>query len=227
MNPGAPGVERPSVKICGLKRREDAELAVGAGADFLGVVLVPGTPRALSPEEARDVLAGLEAPAVSVLADLPVGEAVSSAETVGAKILQLHGGESPAYAAELRDEGPWEIWKALRVREVGGLLRALDAFAGMADGILLDGWHPRFRGGSGTVFSWQEVEGVRDRFPEGLRFIAAGGLEPDNVEEAIIRLNPHVVDVSSGVEERPGFKSPEKVRAFISNVHRAGKGERG
>jgi phosphoribosylanthranilate isomerase len=211
----------PSIKICGLTRREDAELAAGAGADFLGVVLVPGTPRALSPKAARDVLGGLAPPAVAVMADLPLDQAAALAETIGAAVVQLHGGETPAFAGDLKELGPWKVWKAIRVKGVEDVLRGLDAYGAVVDGILLDGWHPRKKGGSGTPFSWEEVAEVRGKVPEEVRLIAAGGLSPENVEEAIRRLRPHVVDVSSGVEERPGIKSPEKVRAFVRNARRA------
>lgn len=221
-----PGSGAPAVKICGLKRRVDAELAARAGADFLGTVLVPDTPRALSPEAAGEAVAGLALPVVAVVADLPLHRAVEEAGIVGAAVVQLHGREPPAYVTDLRERGPWELWKALSVKGIPDVLRGLDAYADAVDGILLDGWHPRQRGGSGTPFSWEEVAKIRGSFPGGLRLIAAGGLTPENVEEVIRVLRPDVVDVSSGVEERPGIKSPDKVTAFIRNARRAGKGER-
>ena len=226
--PGSPrpGDGFPAVKICGLRRRQDAEHAALAGADFLGVVLVPGTPRALSAEEARDVVAGLAPPVVTVIADLPLHRAQKEAEIVGAAVIQLHGEEPPGYALDLKGLGAWKLWKAIRVKEVNDVLRGLEAYVDVVDGLLLDGWHPRQTGGSGTSFSWEEVGKIRGRFPEGVRLIAAGGLRPENVGEAVRRLRPHVVDVSSGVEAVPGIKSPEKVQAFIRNVRGTGKGER-
>jgi len=216
-----PGIRAPRIKICGLTRREDAELAAGAGADYLGIVLVPGTPRTLSPEMAREVVAGLEPSTVAVVADLPLDRTVRDAETVGAAVLQLHGEEHPTLVEDLRRLGRWKVWKAIRVKEVQDVLRGLDAYGAVVDGILLDGWHPRLRGGSGAPFSWQEVAEIRGRFPEGVSLIAAGGLSPENVEEVVLRLQPHVVDVSSGVEERPGIKHPGKMAAFIRNARRA------
>ncbi len=216
----------PAIKICGLKRRGDAEMVVREGADFLGVVLVPGTPRALSPEEAREVVSGLGVPVVMVVADLELARIVDAAGLIGAGIIQLHGEEPPRQVAELKERGPWEVWKALRVRIGEDARRGIEAFSGVADGILLDGWHPVQKGGSGTAFSWEDVATVRGSFPEGIRLVAAGGLNPENVEEAIRRLEPHVVDVSSGVEDRAGIKSSEKVRAFIRNARRVGKGGR-
>jgi phosphoribosylanthranilate isomerase len=215
----------PAVKICGLTRPEDASAAAEAGADFLGVVLVPGTPRAVTPGQAREVVEGLGVPPVVVMADEPPGEAERMAEMVGARIIQLHGDELPEYASGLAERGPWKIWKALRVKDIEDVFRGIGTYGGIVDGLLLDGWHPRHRGGSGVPFDWREVEGIRDSFPEGLRFIAAGGLRPENVEEAVRRLAPHVLDVSSGVEVRPGVKSRNKIHAFIRNARRPGRGD--
>jgi phosphoribosylanthranilate isomerase len=215
----------PAVKICGLKRPEDAWVAAHAGADFLGVVLVPDTPRALTPREARGIVGGVEVPVVAVLADEPLESAARAAEIVGAEVVQLHGEETPDYASRLVELGPWKVWKALRVKDFPDVYRGLANFVGVVDGLLLDGWHPRLRGGSGSSFGWKELEGVKGRFPEGLRLIVAGGLNPENVEEAVRRLAPDVLDVSSGVEERPGVKSPDKIAAFIRNARRVGKGE--
>ncbi len=213
------------VKICGLTRRADALQAAGAGADYLGVVLVPNTPRAGTPEEARALLDGIQVPSVMVVADLAVSELISTAEVVGASVIQLHGGEPPELVTALREAGPWKVWKSLRVRGRADVMKGLELFGGVADGLLLDGWHPEKTGGTGTPFSWEEVAEVRDAVPPGLLLVAAGGLRPDNVREAVIRLRPHVVDVSSGVEERPGIKNRSRVEAFIQSVRAVRAGE--
>lgn len=213
----------PAVKICGLTRREDAELAAAEGAGYLGIVLVQGTPRALSISEGRKVVSGLGVPVVGVLSNPSLGEAVTSILELGASVIQLHGEEDPGFIRTLREEGPWTIWKALRVRDAGTLSREMAPFSPFVDGILLDSWHPEKPGGTGKSFSWADVESLRNDFPTGLRLIAAGGLRPDNVQEAVRRLRPHVVDVSSGVEKRPGIKSRRKVAAFIRAVAGTGK----
>jgi len=227
VNDGTPSnrISPVAVKICGLTRRDDARAAVRAGAAYLGVVLVPGTPRALTADEGRRVTEGLPLPVVAVVADALLSVVVQDATVLGAGVIQLHGEEPPAYAAEVRGAGPWEVWKAVRVTSAEDVLRGFEAYADAAHGLLLDGWHPSRRGGAGVSFSWEAVSKVREKLPPGLRLIAAGGLHPGNVEEAIRRLSPHAVDVSSGVEVSPGIKDWTKMAAFVGNVRRAGNGE--
>jgi len=214
-----------AVKVCGLTRRVDALLAAEEGAEYLGVVLAPGTPRDVSVSEAKGVLSGIAALKVVVMVNPSLEEAVAAANALEADVIQLHGEESPEFVGALRSRGRWEIWKALSVRGVTEVQEGLIAFGSLVDGILLDGWHPHQRGGSGTPFSWEEVGRLRSSFPAGLKLIAAGGLRVDNVEEAISLLAPHVVDVSSGVEECPRIKDPAKIAAFIRNARRASTGE--
>jgi len=214
------------VKICGLTRREDAIHAAGAGADFLGVVLVPNTPRFQTPKEARALLDGIQLPAVIVVANLDLPDLMEAAETVGAGVIQLHGDESPELVTELREAGPWEVWKALRVRGRADVRDKLARYGEVANGVLLDGWDPDKIGGTGVAFSWEDVAGVRDAFPPGLLLAVAGGLGPENVHDAVTMLRPQLVDVSSGVEEGLGIKDPSLVEAFIRRVRAASGGER-
>jgi len=206
------------VKVCGLTRTGDAIHAARAGADFLGVVLVPNTPRFQTPEQAKLTLNGIRLPTVVVMADLGRFDAVQAAEIVGADVIQLHGEEPPELVAELRQDGPWEVWKALRLRNASELRVGLARYGPVVDGLVLDGWHPEKRGGTGVAFSWEEVAEVRGEVPEGLLLVIAGGLTAENVCEAVVRLRPDVVDVSSGVEERPGIKDQRMVETFIRNV---------
>lgn len=216
--PDAPSPVR--TKICGITRVDDAGLAGRAGADYVGAVLTDGFRRSVSPETAAAYPDAAGRPLVAVTVDEPLSRLTDLARRAGASVLQLHGDEPPERLVALRDEGDWELWKALRVRSADAVLTALERYADVADGMLLDGWHPEHRGGSGIRFPWDLVEPVRDRFPEGLRFIAAGGLQPDNVAEAVRRLRPDVVDVSSGVEITHGIKDAARVRAFIRNARR-------
>lgn len=212
----------PAVKICGLTRREDALAAADAGADYLGVVVVPSSPRAVSLDEARLLRKGIDVPLALVTADLDPGELARMAREVDADVLQLHGDESPDEVERLREAGDWVLWKAVRIREAGDVEEALRRFDGLVDAVHLDGWHPRHLGGTGIRFPWNEVARIRDRIPGETTLVAAGGLTPENVAEAVQLLRPDVVDVSSGVEARTGIKDPTKVMAFIRAARSAG-----
>ena len=209
-------MEAPRVKICGLVRTEDARAAGEAGADYAGAVLVPGGPRAVSPERAAELGRASGRPLVAVMADLEPAEAEARAQVAGASILQLHGDEAPSQVADLRRRGPWRVWKSLRVRRASEALERARSYAGVVDGILLDSWHPARAGGTGRRFEWEAVDELRALLvARGADLVVAGGLSAENVEEAVRRLRPGVVDVSSGVEGGPGRKDPERIRAFV------------
>lgn len=221
MSEPEPGVSAPvRAKICGLTRIEDAGLAGRAGADYVGAILTRGFARSVTPDFASRLKAESGRPLVAVTVDEPLDDLVGIGEVSGASVLQLHGDEPPELLEALRSHGQWELWKALRVRTADEVEAALARFGGVADGLLIDGWHPELRGGSGARFPWDLVAPLRGRFPADLRFIAAGGLQPENVAEAVARLRPHVVDVSSGVEISRGIKDAARVRAFIRNAKR-------
>lgn len=211
----------PAVKICGLTRLQDGVAAAEAGADYLGLIASPGFGRSAPEGLGRDLAAACGLPVVAVVVDEPLDRAALLANRHGASVLQLHGTESPEDVASLRERGPWKLWKALRVRSEEDVRRAVEDYRDVVDGLLLDGWHPRLAGGSGTRFPWEVVEAMREAFPPGLVFVAAGGLTPENVAEAAARMRPDVVDVSSGVEMETGIKDAHQVRSFIQNAKRA------
>lgn len=211
----------PRVKICGLTRRPDAEAAVAAGADFLGVILAPGGKRTVTPEHAGSVLAALPATRVGVFVDAPAGELEEAAVTARLDVIQLHGDETPETAGRLREAG-WTVWKALRPRDGAEFAAGVARWAGAVDALLLDGWSPHAMGGTGERFPWPEVAALRGRVPEGLALVVAGGLRPENVAEAAALLRPDVVDVSSGVETAPGIKDVDAVRAFVAAARQSG-----
>ena len=206
------------IKICGITTPEDAVAARELGADYLGMILSQGFPRSILPDEAVDIGPAAEAPLVAVLVDESLDEAERIAGLSGASVIQLHGEESGDYAEELRRRGKWAIWKAVRVRHPEDVTRVVEAFGTRVDGLLLDGWHPDRPGGSGASFSWEGVAALRDHIPPDLRVIAAGGLTPRNVADAIEALRPDIVDVSSGVELQVRRKDPELIRAFVRNA---------
>ena len=205
----------PEVKICGLTRVVDARVAEHAGASYVGAILVPGTPRCVSPGEAGVLARAVGIPLVAVVADLTADAAARAADAAGARAVQLHGSESPGVIEALRARGGWELWKAVRVRERDDVLRALGRYGGLVDLLLLDAWSERALGGTGTRFPWEVWDRERAGLDDALRIGVAGGLSPDNVEEAVGRLAPDLLDVGSGVELGPGVKDPDRIEAFI------------
>jgi phosphoribosylanthranilate isomerase len=213
-------VSAPAVKICGMTRRADTEAAVGAGAAYLGVVFAPSSPRVVTPAAAASLLDGLDVRRVGVFVDAPVVETVSAAAVAGLDVLQLHGDEDPETVRALRDEGAWHVWKAVRVRGPGDVERALERFAGVVDGFLLDAWSPAAHGGTGSRFGWEEVAPLRDLVPTGVLFVVAGGLRAENLERAVRLLRPDALDLSSGVEVSPGVKDAAAIGAVMTTLAR-------
>ncbi|HEU4881951.1 MAG TPA: phosphoribosylanthranilate isomerase [Longimicrobium sp.] len=206
------------VKVCGLMRHEDAAVAAEAGARWLGVILAPGFKRSVTADDARIILGSFQARRVGVFVDEDELILRSVAEKAGVDVLQLHGDESPDFAARLREAG-WEVWKAVRARDADDFSAAAARYAGAVDALLVDGYSPVSHGGVGASFDWEAVAERLGELPADLKLIAAGGLRPDNVAEAVRILRPHAVDVSSGVESAPGRKDPQAVRDFVRAVH--------
>jgi phosphoribosylanthranilate isomerase len=220
-----------SVKICGLTRESDIEEAIKAGADRVGFVLVPTSPRAISPEQ-LSILANRTYhrrlggwAQVWVVADWSAANR-SPADKLDALInelnevhtVQLHGGETPEDVADFRRRVPRvKVVKALGVATAEDLAQ-VDAYRA-ADAFLLDAKPPKGadrQGGFGASFDWSILQG----FNPGKPWVLSGGLTPENVEEAIRISGAVAVDVSSGVEASPGVKDPEKVRAFVKAAKR-------
>jgi phosphoribosylanthranilate isomerase len=192
------------VKICGITSEEDALLAVAMGADEVGFTFAP-SPRQIAAGRAADIAKRLppEIMTVGVFRDEAPERVVEIVQTAGLAAAQLHGHESAEATRFVRS----------RVRVVikafpGGDPELRNAPSYGADIVLLDSASP----GSGRVFDWSLAEGA----PSGLRLVLAGGLNPDNVSEAIRRVRPWGVDVASGVEASPGVKDPVALRAFIN-----------
>lgn len=205
----------PGVKVCGITRRLDAEAAAAAGADHLGVVLAPGGRRTVSAAAARVLLDALPVRRVGVFVDAAPDTIRRDAEAAALQVLQLHGGETPELTAALVADG-WMVWKAVRVRSGDDFADAVRRYAGAVHALLLDGWSPRAHGGTGTRFPWAQVAELRDHLPAGVELVVAGGLSAGNVGEAVRRLRPHRVDVSSGVENAPGHKDAARIRRFVA-----------
>ncbi len=208
------------VKICGLRRPEDVEAAVAAGADALGFNFWKSGPRYIEPQEAARIIAHVP-PAiltVGVFVDETLETVQTIAEQTGIQALQLHGTESPEYLERL---GPFLRIKALKVNAAfrPEQLRAYRS----ASLFLLDGSVAGMHGGTGQPFDWSLAEQAKAYG----KIILAGGLTPENVAEAVRRVRPWGVDVASGVERQPGVKDARLVREFIQAARAADAQERG
>lgn len=202
------------VKICGVRRLVEAETALAYGADFLGFVFYPPSPRNLAVEEARALLADIRGAtdrtdwaAVGVFVNEPATYVNDVASVCGLDYVQLHGTESAEYCARLARPAI----KALRLAEIGDAPATAAGYG--AARLLLDSQVPGYWGGTGQRFDWA---GARRHAGEAL---VAGGLTAENVGEALDVLHPWGVDVSSGVE-RSGVKDPSLIRAFLESARR-------
>lgn len=205
------------IKICGITRKEDALTAIEAGADALGFVFVPGTPRFIEPGRAAAIARGLP-PFVSRVG-LFVNAAPELIEAtlaeVGLDTVQLHGDEAPEVGRSLL--GRVRVIQAFRVQGPETLHRLPD-HRESTHAWLLDAYVPGASGGTGARFDWTLAVQARDL---GHPLILAGGLKPENIADAVRQVRPFAVDVSSGVESAPGRKDPEKVRRLISAARSA------
>ncbi|MBI4330202.1 MAG: phosphoribosylanthranilate isomerase [Chloroflexi bacterium] len=194
------------VKICGITNLEDALMALEAGADMLGFIFA-ASPRQINLDRAREIIPKLPpgTRTVGVFVDSEIETVRSVAHILQLHRVQLHGAEPPEYCQAL---GPGRVIKAFRVRDET-VLDIIPAYE--VDALLLDSYDPSKAGGTGRTFNWDIA---RDAGKYG-KIILSGGLNPENVKEAIARVEPYGVDVSSGVETAPGKKDPRKVRAFI------------
>ena len=208
------------VKICGVKTQTALDAALAGGADYVGLVFFPPSPRNVAPAAAKAL--GDQARGRAKIVALMVDPDDALIDTVMARaapdLLQLHGEETPERAADIRRRWGKPVMKAIKV-ETAQDARAALGFREAADLILFDARAPADStrpGGNGAPFDWRTLLGVKDRVP----FMLSGGLTPDNVAEAIRATGAAIVDVSSGVESSPGEKDPELIRRFL----RAAKG---
>lgn len=203
---------RTRIKICGITSPDDARLAAEAGADAVGLVFHPDSPRAVGVEQAAAICAELPAfvTAVGLFVD-PEAERVSGVlEGCPLDILQFHGGESPEFCAAFGRR----FLKAVRMGAGSDPREAAARYGSRR--LLLDAHVPGQAGGTGNTFQWSLIPA--DLAPW---VTLAGGLSPANVGEAVCGVRPFAVDVSSGVEERPGVKSAERLMAFVQGVRDA------
>ena len=198
----------PPVKICGITRPEDADLAARLGAAWVGFVFWPRSPRFVEPETAAAILAGLppHVSGVGVFVDQAVDEVNAVADRVGLGAVQLHGRETTEACRRCRRR----VIKAVRLSG-GGAGDDPDAVWSGAT-VLVDAFDPVRMGGTGRQVDWTRAARIARRRP----LVLSGGLRAENVAEAVRQVGPYGVDVSSGVESRPGVKDPDRMRAFFA-----------
>jgi phosphoribosylanthranilate isomerase len=210
------------IKICGLSTPETLAAALNAGADMVGFVRFPKSPRHVTLDLGHRLSLQAKGRALRVVLLVDPGDEdiAQAVEAINPDLIQLHGHESPERVAEIRSIVKRPVMKAVGIAEEADL-GALAPHAGAADYLLLDAKPPRsadaLPGGNGLPFDWNLLNGL----DPGLSFMLSGGLNPDNVAEAIRLTRLKAVDVSSGVESGPGVKDPDKIEAFIKAARAA------
>jgi len=204
-----------TVKICGLSTPETLDVALQAGADMVGFVFFPASPRHISLETARELGRQAKGRAVKVALTVDAADATLAniVETLRPDILQLHGVESVARLRDIKQAFGLPVMKAIPVESAEGLA-TLAGYAAVADRILFDARAPKGAtrpGGLGAIFDWHLLEKLDLKLP----FMVSGGLNAGNVADAVRITRAGGVDVSSCVERAPGVKDPELIRAFI------------
>jgi len=197
------------IKICGITNMEDALLAVDLGADALGFIFYKESKRYIRPEKAYEIISKLPpfTTTVGVFVNQELDEINDIKEKTGFDAIQLHGDESPGFCRGL--EG--RVIKAVRVSES---IDPKEVETYPVQAILFDTYSTKGYGGTGESFRWSIIRDLNI----SKRIILSGGLTPENVSQAIRIADPYAVDVSSGVEEYPGRKSPERLKKFIEAV---------
>ena len=212
---------QPIVKICGLKTPETLAAALDAGADMVGFVFFPKSPRHIDLATAEVLGRQAQGKALKVALTVDADDATLAAivAALNPDLLQLHGHESPERVAAIRARFGLPVMKAIGVAHADDL-KDVQAFAAVADRLLFDAKPPKdaaHPGGNGLAFDWSLLTGLDLSIPS----MVSGGLDPANVAEALRRTKAQGVDVSSGVETAPGHKDPAKITAFV----RAAKGK--
>ncbi len=198
------------VKICGITSLEDAQFAVNAGADYVGFIFAPESTRCITPEQCADISSRIEGSIgkVGVFVNESAYEIQRTMDACGLNIAQLHGEETEASAQEI---GACRVWKRITLTAAEDLQHAL-TFPAAA--ILTDSRAAGMRGGTGRTGNWA----LASKLAAERWVIAAGGLGPDNVLEAVRQIQPFGVDLNSGVEHAPGTKDPEKIKLAMERL---------
>lgn len=206
---------RTRVKICGITRVQDIQAAVKAGVDAIGLVFYAPSPRAVNIEQAKQLAAHIP-PYVSIVGlfvNASSEEIAQVLHEVPVDVLQLHGDENPEQCQHIAQQCQRRWYKALQVKAGMNVATEIEQYqqAG-ASAVLLDAWHPELKGGTGLQFDWTSFP--QTDFP----LILAGGLRPENIQQAISLTQPYAVDVSGGVESAKGIKDQQLIQQFMQGV---------
>ena len=211
----------PWVKICGLMAPEQAITIAQQGADAIGFICVPASPRYVTPAVLKSLGAALfrgHSAGERVGGFVEASDADIETAVVAGQLttLQLHGAESPERCQQLRQRYPdLRLIKAFRIRSPEALGQ-IQPYEAVADAVLLDAYHPQVFGGTGQTLDWSALQAFCSQKP----WILAGGLTPDNIVEALTVLSPQGIDLSSGVENRPGDKNLERVQQLFDALQK-------
>jgi phosphoribosylanthranilate isomerase len=204
------------VKICGLTKPEDADLAVSSGAWAIGMIFYDGSPRRVDLETAAEIATAnrRRSEVAGVFVNAPLDEVLETLGSVPLTMLQFHGDEGPSYCAEAARRSGLKVMKAVRAKDAHAV-QTLSPFK--TDLHMLDAYVPGTYGGTGERFDWDLAAAHRGRPP----LVLSGGLTPANVGVALSVARPFAVDVASGVESAPGVKDPDRMRRFFEAVEEA------
>jgi phosphoribosylanthranilate isomerase len=205
------------IKICGITQIQQGQEIAALGATTLGFICVKLSPRYVTPEQIKIIIQNLpaEIEKIGIFADHQPAEIASVVATANLTGVQLHGAESPNFCAQLRQiiSSDIELIKAFRIKTAESL-NDTQAYINYVDTLLLDAYHPQMLGGTGKTIDWQDLQ----QFNPTLPWMLAGGLTPDNVSDALSRLQPDGIDLSSGVERSPGNKDMFKVAQLFEQL---------
>lgn len=205
---------RTKVKICGLTTLEDARFVSGALADFLGFIFYPESPRYVEPAKAGAIINWLEGPGkVGVFVNQPLDDVNSIAKQTGVDYVQLHGNESPDYCA-LVEKPIIKVFHVNSETTRDDLVEQIDPYIEQVEFFLFDTKVDGKWGGTGQTFDWNILKEISNEKP----FFLSGGLNPENIEDAIKKVQPYAVDLSSGLEESPGLKDFDKIELFFDKM---------
>ena len=216
----------PKVKICGLTNIDDAVVAARAGADYLGFIFYPPSPRTTNEADVTAMVQTLRAEThcpqlVGVFVNETAAEMARLMNSCGLDLAQLSGDETPNLIGDPNSPIYGRSYKALKPATVEEAEADVEWFAapepaGLCPAILIDTYHPTLPGGTGKITDWEMASTLAEKLP---KLMLAGGLTPDNVAAAVARVHPYAIDVASGVEAAKGKKDHDKVRSFITQAH--------